>query len=256
MELEKKVAIVTGAGNGLGRAITHAFAAEGAIVVVADVDAASASNVAGRVRDSGGRALDVLVDVTDSNQIETMVGRVVDEFDRVDILVNNAGIVGPQGPLVDLLESGFDSVVGVNLKGVYLCSKVVIPQMVTQQSGKIIHIASIAGKMGEPFNGVYSATKAAVINLTQSMALELAPDGINVNSVCPAAMDTAIMEEVYKSRAKYFGLTPDEFRHQIETSFPLPRKLVLEDTANLAVFLASSKSDMITGQSINVSGGL
>ena len=117
MELEKKVAIVTGAGNGLGRAITHAFAAEGAIVVVADVDAASASIVAGRVRDSGGRALDLRVDVTDSNQVETMVGRVVDEFDTVDILVNNAGIVGPQGPLVDLLESGFDSVVGVNLKG-------------------------------------------------------------------------------------------------------------------------------------------
>ena len=252
MELEDEVAIITGAGQGLGRAIALAFAAEGAIVAIADIDQAHAGNVAECVRNTGGRALDV----TDSTQVQTMVGRVVDEFGRLDILVNNAGIVGPQGPLADLLEAGFDSVVGVNLKGVYLCSKAAIPLMVSQQSGKIIHIASIAGKMGEPFNGIYSATKAAVINLTQSMALELAPYGINVNSICPAAMDTAVMDEVYKTRAKYFGLTPDEFRHQIETSFPLPRKLALEDTANLALFLASGKSEMITGQSISVSGGL
>jgi NAD(P)-dependent dehydrogenase (short-subunit alcohol dehydrogenase family) len=256
MELEDTVAIVTGAGQGLGRAITLAFAAEGAIVAVADIDKANARNVAEGIRHNGGRAEGVGVDVTDSDQVQELVSRVVDEFGTIDILVNNAGIVGPQGPIADLLESGFDAVVGVNLKGVYLCSKAAIPQMISQQSGKIVHIASIAGKMGEPFNGIYSATKAAVISLTQSMALELAPHGINVNSICPAAMDTAIMDEVYKTRAKYFGLTPDEFRHQIETSFPLPRKLALEDTANLAVFLASGKSEMITGQSISVSGGL
>ncbi|MBI2940863.1 MAG: glucose 1-dehydrogenase [Chloroflexi bacterium] len=254
--LKGKIAIVTGGGRGLGKAIALDLGAEGAHVVVADINVEAAKGVATQVGQTGGKALAVTVDVSKADQVQAMVAEALQEFGRVDILVNNAGIVGPQRSFVDLAEEGWDLVVAINLKGVFLCSKVVLPHMIEQKSGKITHIASIAGKTGEPFNGVYSATKAGVISLTQSMALECARHNINVNAVCPAAMDTDVMAQVYRERSKYLGLTPTEMKQKVESSFPLPRTLTVGDVARLVLFLASESSSMITGEAVNISGGV
>ena len=256
MGLTDKVAIVTGAAQGVGRAIALGLAAEGGQVVVADVKLCAAERVVAQAQEVGGKALAVKTDVSNGDEVEAMVQKVMSRFARVDVLVNNAGVVGPQGPWADLTEEGFDRVVGINLKGPYLCSKAVAPHLMAQKSGRIINIASCAAKTGEEFNGVYSATKAAVANLTQSLAFELAPYSVNVNAVCPAAMDTDLMEEVYRERSRFFGTEPEELRNKIESSFRLPDTLKVEDVANLVVFLASDKARMMTGQALNITGGL
>lgn len=254
--LTDKVAIVTGGALGLGRAIARALAAEGAKVVIADIREDEARKVAKELDRGGGKALAIRTDVTKRNEVQAMVDQALREFGRIDILVNNAGVVGPQGPWADLGEESFDYVVGVNFKGGFLCSKAVISQMIAQRSGKIINIASCAAKTGEEFNGVYSATKAAVHNMTQSLASELGRYNINVNAVCPAAMDTDLMDKVYRERSEYFGIVPDTLRERIKSSFRLPRTLVVEDVANLVVFLASDKASMMTGQAVNITGGI
>ena len=156
-----------------------------------------------------------------------------------------------------LLEAeNFDRVVAVNFKGVFLCTKAAVPHMINQKSGRIINISSCAGKTGEANNGVYSATKAAVWNLTQSLADELGPYGINVNAVCPAAMDTALMAKVYRERAEYFGMKPEELAKQIKGSFKLPSVMTVEDAAKVVLFLASSLSEKMTGQAVNITAGI
>ena len=185
-----------------------------------------------------------------------MVDKALQKFSAIDILVNNAGVVGPQGPWSELTEEGFDSVVGVDFKGVYLCCRAVIPHMMERKSGKIINIASCAAKTGEEYNGVYSASKAAVQNLTQSLSRELGKYNINVNAVCPAAMDTDLMEKVYRERSKYFGIRSEDLRKKIASGFVLPEKLTVNDAANLVVFLASDKASRMTGQAVNVTGGI
>lgn len=254
--LRGKVAIVTGGALGLGRGITIALAKEGVQTVVADIRADEAGQVVDQVRSSGGRALAIPTDVSRSDQVQAMVDQVIEQFGRIDILVNNAGIVGPQGPWVALTEEGFDRVIGVNLKGVWLCSKAVIPHMTEKQNGKIIHIASVAAKTGEEFNGLYAATKAAVQSMTQSMAAELGRHNINVNAVCPGAMPTELMETVYRERSQYFGLEPEELRTAFASRVLLPRPLTVEAVAGVVVFVASQQADMMTGQAVNTSGGL
>jgi len=256
MRLKDKVAIVTGGARGLGRAIVLALAAEGVKVVVADINEDEAKQVAEQVQNNDGKALAVKTDVSNNNQVQAMVDEALKSFGRIDILVNNAGVVGLQGPWVNLTEEGFDFVSGVNFKGAFLCSKAVIPHMIAQKSGKIINVSSCAAKTGEENNGMYSATKAAVHNMTQSMAFELGSHNINVNAICPAAMDTDLMEKVYRERSQYFGLKPDELRKRVKSGFKLPRELTVEDTANLVIFLASDKASMMTGQGINITGGI
>lgn len=256
MGLRDKVAIVTGGALGLGRAIALALAAEGAQVVVADIKEEEAKQVVAQVERDGGKALAIKVDVGKGDQVQAMVNEVVQECGRIDILVNNAGVVGPQGPWAELTEEGFDFVVEIDFKGLYLCAKAVTSHMIAQKGGKIINIASCAGKTGEECNGVYSASKAAVVNMTQSMAFELGRHNINVNAVCPAAMDTDLMEKVYRERSAYFGLEPEDLREKIKSSFCLPGDLTVEDAANVVVFLASDKTNMMTGQAINITGGI
>ena len=257
MELTGKAAIVTGGAATLGRQISLSFAAEGARVAIADIDEEQAGRVADQIAAGGGEAFAVKTDVSDEGQVQAMVGQVVRKFGTVDILVNNAGIVGYQGPWSELSPEGFDLVVGVNLKGVYLCSKAVSGHMTAQRSGRIVNIASIAGKTGEIFNGLYSATKSGVISLTQSLAFELAPHSITVNAVCPAALKgSEIMETAYLERSKWFGITPDELRKQWRDAIPLPYEVTVEDIANAVVFLASNKARNMTGEAVNVTGGI
>ena len=251
-----KVALVTGAARGLGRGIARALAAEGAKVIIGDIDEAGAKALADELGKGGTDALALGVDVSASDQVQAMVDEVITKYGRIDILVNNAGIVGQQGPWAELPERDFDRVVGVNFKGVYLCSRAVIPHMIAQKKGKIVNIASCAGKTGEEYNGVYSATKGAVVNMTQSLASELGQYNINVNAVCPAAMPTDLMEKVYRERSEYFGLDTAELRAKIKAGFKLPDTLTVEDAANVVVFLASDKTDMMTGQAINITGGI
>jgi len=255
MGLKDKVAIVTGASRGLGRAIALILAAEGAQVVVADIDEDAAEQGVNEVKKATGKALAIKTDVSKGHQVQAMVDGVFQRFGRIDILVNNAGVAGPQGPWSDLTEDGFDLVIGINLKGTYLCSKAVTPNMINQQSGKIINISSSAGKTGYPFAGIYCATKAAILSLTQSMALELARHKINVNAVCPGTMDTDLLEKLCKERSKYFELAPEEYRKMLK-SFPWPIELTVEDVANAVVFLASDKAALITGEAVNIAGGL
>ncbi|MBI2842026.1 MAG: SDR family oxidoreductase [Armatimonadetes bacterium] len=254
--LNGKAAIVTGAAMGVGRAIAYALADEGVRVTIADIDEGEGRKAADKINSGGGEAIFVRTDVTQSGQVKSMVEQALSRFGRIDILVNNAGIVGQQGPWHLLDEENFDQVVAINFKGTYLCSKAVVPHMIEQRGGKIINISSCAGKTGEENNGVYSATKAAVWNMVHSLSGELGQYGINVNAVCPAAMDTALMEKVYRERAEHFGLNPDELRKKIADGFRLPRTLTVEDAAGVVVFLASDMADMMTGQGVNITGGI
>jgi len=252
--LQDKAAIVTGAAKGVGKAIALALAAEGAKVAVVDIDEAGAKGTADQI--GAGKAIAIKTDVSKEDEVNAMVDKVVKEFGVIDILVPNAGVVGPQGPWTKLTAEGFDYVIGINFKGVFLCCKAVIPHMIRRKSGKIINMASCAAKTGEPNNGAYSATKGAVWNMTQSLAGELGEYNINVNAVCPAAMDTDLMEQVYRERAEHFGLTPQQLREKIASGFILPRKLTVKDAANVVVFLASTMADGMTGQAVNITGGI
>jgi meso-butanediol dehydrogenase/(S,S)-butanediol dehydrogenase/diacetyl reductase len=256
LDLKNKVAIVTGGALGLGRAIAMELIREGAKLAIVDINQQQAEKVAAEIGAAGNTALSIKTDVTKGSQVKTMVDTVIKELGRIDILMNNAGIVGPQVPWAELSEQSFDEVFEVNFKGMFLCAKAVLPQMMKQKSGKIVMTASCAAKTAEQFNGVYSATKAAVQSMTQSLAREVGRYNINVNSICPAAMDTNLMERVYRERSEWFDITPEELKQRIKSSFFLPRDLTVEDTAHLAVFLASDKAGMMTGQGVNITGGI
>ena len=256
MGLKDKTAIVTGGAMGLGRAIALALGREGVKIAIADIAETEANKAVEELNADGVEALAVKTDVTKSDQVRAMVAAAVEGFGRIDILMNNAGIVGPQGPWVDLSEEDFDLVMAVNFKGVFLCVRYVLPHMIEQKSGKIIMTSSCAGKTGEQYNGVYSATKAAIWNMTHSLSKEVGKFGINVNSICPAAMDTELMEKVYRERAEYFGIQPDDLRRRIKGSYVVPGDLSVTDAANVAVFLASDRTSMMTGQGVNITGGI
>lgn len=256
MGLRDKVAIVTGGSVGLGRAIARALAAEGAKIAIADIDDARGKELVKELAGQGTQAIIVKTDVSKSQDVQAMVKVVNENFGRIDILINNAGIVGPQGPWVDLAERSFDLVMGVNFKGIFLCAKYVLPYMIEQKSGKIINTSSCAGKTGEEYNGVYSATKAAIRNFTQSLSKEVGQYDINVNAVCPAALDTDLMEKVYRERSEYFGYDPEELRKAIQSGYKLPHNLTVVDAANVVVFLAGNKTNMMTGQGVNITGGI
>jgi NAD(P)-dependent dehydrogenase (short-subunit alcohol dehydrogenase family) len=254
--LNGQTVIVTGGASGVGRAISLKFADEGSHVTIFDLDEKGGNQAVSEMEAGGSKARLVKVDVTKASEVDAAVKQVIAEDGRIDVLVNNAGLVAYQGPWHLLPESDFEHVVNVNFKGQYLVGKAVANQMIKQKSGTIINTASIAALVGEPNNGVYSCTKAATINMTQSMAGELGQYGIRVNAVDPAAMPTGLMEKVYEERAEHFGLTPEAFREKVRRGFVLPGELTCEDAANVYLFLASNQSRMMTGEHINISGGV
>jgi len=255
MRLEGKVAIVTGGGSGIGRGICLRFGQEGAKVVVADMNADAASGVVSEITASGGEATSVSVDVRKQDQVQAMAGKAVETFGGIDILVNNAG-VGKIIPFFETTEADWDLMFDVNCKGLLWCSQAVAKQMIEQgRGGKIINLASQAGRRGEALVLAYCASKACVISMNQSMALALAPHKINVNAIAPGIVDTPFWDEVDKQFAKLLNMEIGEPKRTFTQSIPLGRIEQPDDVARAAVFLASPDADYITQQCLNVDGG-
>ncbi len=256
MELQGQAAIVTGAGRNIGRAIALELAGMGADIVVAEMDEATGKRTADEVRKLGRRALALRTDVTRMADLQAMADRTVAEFGRIDILVNNAGI-HRSAHTADVTEDDWDRLLAVNAKGVFFASQAVLRHMVPARRGNIISLASMAGKIGLKTSLVYGITKAAVISMTKSLALAHAADGIRANCVCPGIVETDMIFQIDREAGeKLFGLKPGEYLKQRVEQIPLGRIETAEDVANLVGFLASSKSSYMTGQAINVTGGL
>ncbi|WXG46603.1 MAG: SDR family NAD(P)-dependent oxidoreductase [Candidatus Atabeyarchaeum deiterrae] len=258
MRLESRVAIVTGAGKGIGKAIAIALSKEGAAVAIADINKETAKETASEVEALGRKALALKVDVTNRTDVEAMVKRTVAEFGKIDILVNNAG-VSSMARVVDLSEKDWDFNMDVNSKGQFLCSKSVAKYLIDRgEGGRIINIASVAGKTGSKYYAHYNASKAAVIALTASLALELASHHITVNAICPGMVETDMQkrEKKWMCDLEADGRTPEDLDREFIEYTPCGRLEQPEDVAKAVVFLATDDSEFITGQAINVSGGI
>jgi len=244
VELKDQVAIITGAGGGIGAAVALALAEAGAHVVVNDVVAEAAEAVAKQVEERGVRALVDTADITDAEQVQRMVDAVMEEFGRIDILVNNAGITR-DSLLVRMDEEKWDVVLAVNLKGAFLCSKTVARPMMKQRSGRIVNMASVAGVAGNVGQANYSASKGGLIAMTKTIAQELAGRNITCNAVAPGFIDTAMTQQL-----------AEEARNAWLEHIPLDRAGTAQDVAQAVLFFASPAAAYITGQVINVDGGL
>lgn len=243
MRLENKTAIVTGAGSGFGAGIARKFAAEGARVMIADIDGAAAKAIAD---ETGGLAH--AVDVADGEGVAEMVDAAFAAFGQVDILVNNAGITHKPMPMEDVPEEQFDRVFAVNAKSVYLIAKRLVPRMKSRGAGAILNVASTAGLSPRPNLNWYNATKGWMIAATKTMAVELAPYGVRVNALCPVAGETPLL-------ASFLGEDTPERRAAFLATIPLGRFSTPEDMGNSACFLCSDEASMITGVAMEVDGG-
>jgi NAD(P)-dependent dehydrogenase (short-subunit alcohol dehydrogenase family) len=256
MILVDRVAIVTGAGRGIGRATALALAGAGARVAVVDVDAGAAKATADAAAALGPPSLALETDVGDLGAIDRMVQAVVGTFGGIDVLVNNAGVTR-RAYIMDLTEQDWDRIMRVNAKGVFFCLQRVAREMIARAGGTIINIASIAGKgYAGTSNAIYAASKGSVISLTRTAAQQLARHGITVNAICPGITVTALSEANVAVRARDEGLTVEEMKRRRNAVIPLGRPNEPEDVAALAVFLASPGARNITGQSLNVDGGI
>jgi D-sorbitol dehydrogenase (acceptor) len=255
MRLEGKTAIVTGGAQGIGRACARRFAGEGAKVVIGDLQEDGAKAVAKEIADAGGQAVGMALDVRDQQQAQAFVDRAVAEFGSVDILMNNAGVIR-NTPFLEITEEEWDLLFDVNCKGMLWCSQAAARQMIKQgRGGKIINVASQAGRRGEALVLTYCASKAAVISMTQSMGLALAEHKINVNAIAPGIVDTPLWESNDRRFAELLGMEIGEPKRTFVASIPLGRIEQPEDVAGMAAFLASPDSDYITQQTYNVDGG-
>jgi NAD(P)-dependent dehydrogenase (short-subunit alcohol dehydrogenase family) len=282
--LEHKVAIVTGSGQGIGKGIAQRLAQEGAAVVVAEYNEDTARAAAAEIEADGGHALAYQIDISDVGAAARMADAVTSEFGHIDILVNNAGVVQTK-PMMDLTEADWDRVINVNMRGTFFCIQVVANQMIEQlpeeiaaagapadlikvggkqetraerpvrSYGKIVSLSSISGRRGRPLSAHYAASKAAIISITQSAALALAPYNINVNAVAPGVVPTAMWEGIDRDRGALFGSGAGEAMAAFVDSVPLQRASRPEDVAGAIAFLCSADADYITGQCLNVDGG-
>jgi NAD(P)-dependent dehydrogenase (short-subunit alcohol dehydrogenase family) len=252
MKLNGKVAVVTGGARGIGLAIAQRFAREGARVVVADILADEARQAAA---DIGGRAFGVALDVTDMASIQALVATVVKEAGGIDVLVNNAAIFD-MAPIVEVTEASWDKQFAINTKGLFFTLQAVAKQMIAQgRGGKIVNMASQAGRRGEALVSVYCASKAAVISITQSAGLDLIKHRINVNGIAPGVVDTPMWDHVDGLFAKYENRPLGEKKRLVGEAVPFGRMGLPEDHAGAAVFLASDDAEYVVAQTLNVDGG-
>jgi NAD(P)-dependent dehydrogenase (short-subunit alcohol dehydrogenase family) len=248
MELKDKVAIVTGSGRGIGEGIANVLAREGAKLVVVDMNLYDAGGVVKRIEAAGGKAIAAHADISNKAEVDAMVASTLAAFGRVDILVNNAGIEATPCLLRDLPEAQWDRVLGVNLKGTFLCCQAVLKPMMAQGSGRIVNIASTAALRMTFFGSAdYTVSKHGVAGLTQHLAWEVADSRITVNSICPGGVLTPLMEQH----------TAPEFREMVtKRLIPLGRMCTIDEIGEAVSFLASDRAQMITGQMLAVDGGL
>jgi len=247
-----KVAIVTGAATGIGLTIALRLARAGYDIAVADINGSGAEAVTKQLRQSGLRAAAIACDVGDREAVLRMADEAARALGDVDLLVNNAGIAR-LGPLASFSEKDWRELFRVNVDGVFFCCQAVLPRMLARRQGNIVNIASWNGKLGAPNFGAYSATKAAVISLTQALAREMATHGVRVNAVCPGIVAGTPMRKEVERQGQAFGLPPSSERAK---TVPLGRLAVPEDIANAVAFLVSDEAAYMTGQAINVTGGL
>jgi meso-butanediol dehydrogenase/(S,S)-butanediol dehydrogenase/diacetyl reductase len=255
MELQGQVAIVTGAGRGIGRATALELAKLGADIVIAELDQAGGKRTAEEVGALGRRAVVTATDVTSRADLLAMVDRGKADFGRIDILINNAGIYRAASTL-DVTEEHWDAIMNINARAVFFATQAVLPVMLAQKRGSIVSLASMAGKIGSKTNLPYNASKAAVVSMTKSLALAHAADGIRVNCVCPGFVETDMWTKVAKEQGALLGMTPEEFTRQRAASVPLGRMEKPEDVAHVIAFLAGPRSGYMTGQALSVDGGL
>lgn len=239
MQLKDKVALVTGAAQGIGKAIAQTLSQAGAKVIVSDINMELATQTAAEINGTP-----LKMNVTDLADVEAGVKKVKEEHGKIDILVNNAGIT-KDTLFMRMKKEDWDLVININLNGVFNLCKAIVPLMMKQRSGKIINIASIVGEMGNAGQANYAASKAGVIGLTKTLAREVAPRGITVNAIAPGFIQTAMTEKI-----------PEEAKKQLMSIIPMAKLGQPEDIANSCLFLASNAADYITGQVINVNGGM
>jgi len=244
LKLTGKVALVTGAAQGIGRAIGLLLARNGADIVVSDINLEKAEETAKEIRAIGPKAMALKVDVSNLSDVERMVEGILEKLAKIDILVNNAGITRDK-LILRMTEEDWDAVLGVNLKGTFNCTKAVIRHMTKQRSGKIVNIASVVGEMGNAGQANYSASKAGVIGLTKTIAREYAQRGINVNAIAPGYIETPMTEAL-----------PGKAKEELKKLIPMERLGKPEDVAEAVLFLVSEESNYITGQVLNVNGGI
>ncbi len=262
MLLEGRVAVVTGGGRGIGRAIAEQLHAEGARVAIASRDTKTLQSVALEINTGDHRIVPFRCDVTDRDQVEVLMGNVVELWDRVDILVNNAGASGmtpiepeeSSGP-ADAVEGLWKTILSTNLDGLYHCTREAVRHMPSQGTGRVINLSSVLGKFGVPGYAAYCASKHGVIGFTKALALELAPRKITVNALCPGWVETGMARAGIEEGARREGIPPEEFRRRAEERVPLGRFIEPREVARLALFLASDAGSGMTGQSINIDGG-
>ena len=251
-KLDGKVAVVTGAGSGIGRAAAVRFAAEGAALAVADLNADAAKNTAAQISAAGGSALAVAADVADRAQVSGCFAQILTEYGRIDVLYNNAG-VNSSGSVLDATEDDWDRSFAVNAKGTFLCAQAAAPAMVAAGGGSIINQGSVAALVGIANFASYCAAKGAVVALTRSMSVDLAPRGVRVNVICPGTVYTPLMEPMLTARgggdlAAGLALTV--------AKYPIGRLGTPEEIAAVALFLASDDSSFLTGSVLTADGGM